>query len=458
MRVIICGAGKVGYNIAAHLAREENDVTVVDSNPSDIAHINNDLDVNGMVGSPSNPDVLNNAGAKDTDMIIAVTQSDEVNMVACQVAHSLFGVPKKIARIREQAYLDPSWSNLFSRAHMPIDFIISPEIAIASDIYRKLLIPGTTYVVSLAEEKAYMVGVICEENCPVVNTPIRQLKALFSDLSFEIVTILRDNKTLIPDYEDQLYIGDEVYFTVKLEHLERTMTAFGHEEPKARNIVISGGGNIAIKLVQLIQEAEHNIRIKIIEQDEKRAEFLSESLRDVIVLRGNSLDKDILNEASIGTAETLVAITNDDETNILGSLLAKQYGCRRVITLVNNSAYSPLVGLLGVDAMVSPRSTIVANIMQHVRRGKIKNLHNLRNDVAEVIEAEVSDTSSIANTKIKDFVIPNEVVVGGILRDGTFIIPDEEFVIKPKDHVIVLTNNEKVRAVERMFSVHVDLF
>lgn len=458
MRVIICGAGQVGYNIAAYLAREENDVTVVDKHSPLIAKVNDELDVNGIVGHASNPDTLNAAGAKDADMIIAVTRSDEVNMVACQIGHSLFGIPKKIARIREQAYLQPAWSNLFSRAHMPIDVIISPEVIIANDIYQRLSVPGTTFVTEMAESRAHLIGVICEEDCPVVNTPLNQLNNLFPDLSFKVLAALRDNKSLIPDGMDELAVGDEVFFLVDSEHMSRTMAAFGHEETQARRIVIAGGGNIGFGLTKLLKEKGRAVNIKIIEQDEARARYLSEKLDNVIVLHGSSLDKGILEEASIEDTETLVAVTNDDESNILGSLLAKQYGCGRAITLVNNDVYSPLVGPLGVDAIVSPRSTIVATVMQHVRRGRVKGLHNLRGGFAEVIEAEVSDTSSIINKTIEEINLPNEVIVGAVLHDDEFIIPKDNYAIRSGDTVIILASRAQAQNVEKMFSVQVDLF
>jgi trk system potassium uptake protein TrkA len=458
MRFIICGAGQVGYSIADYLTREDNDVTVVDKNQSLIAQINDDLDVNAIYGHASNPDVLSAAGASEADMIIAVTQSDEVNMIACQIGHSLFGIPKKIARIREQAYLDPAWANLFSRSHMPIDYIISPEVVVAQDIYRRLSVPGTTYVVPLADEKVHLVGVICEDHCPVLNTPIGQLKTLFPDLSFEVLAILRNNRPIIPDYDDQLQAGDEVFFLVDTRHLKRTMVAFGHEEKEARRIIIAGGGNIGTGLVQLLQERGRSVQLKLIEHDEERANFISETLENVIVLNGSALDKDILTEAGVERSETLVAVTNDDETNILCSLLAKQYGGGRAITLVNNDAYSPLVGPLGVDAMVSPRSIIVATIMQHVRRGKIKSLHNLRDGFAEIIEAEVSENSAIANTLIQDLILPHEVLVGGIIRDGEFMTPQEGLVVKPGDNIIILASREQACNVEKMFAVQVDLF
>lgn len=458
MRFVICGAGQVGYSIASYLAGEENDVTVVDYNQQLVARINDNLDVNGIVGYASNPNVLSAAGASEADMIIAVTQSDEVNMIACQIGHSLFGIPKKIARIREQAYLDPAWSNLFSRSHMPIDHIISPEVIIAEEIYNRLSVPGTTYVAPLADGKAHVVGVVCREECPVVNTPIGQLKDLFPELDFEILAILRQNKQIIPDYDDQMHVGDEVFFIVNTQHLKRTMVAFGHEEKEARRVIVSGGGNVGLGLTRMMQEKGRSMHIKLIEHNAERADYLSEQLENIIVLNGSSLDKDILDEASVADAEAMIAVTNDDETNILGSLLAKRYGCERVITLVNNDAYSPLVGPLGVDALVSPRSTIVATIMRHVRRGKIINLHNLRNGFAEIIEAEVSENSSILNMSIRDLILPHEVLVAGVVRDDEFFVPDGDMVIKVGDHVIMLASREQARNVEKLFSVQVDLF
>lgn len=458
MRVIICGAGQVGYSIASYLSREDNDVTVIDNNARLIAQVNEELDVNGILGHASNPDVLSLAGANDADMIIAVTHSDEVNMVACQVAHSLFGVPKKIARIREQDYLNPAWSNLFSRAHMPIDVIISPEQVIAEDIFQRLSVPGTTFVISMAKGKAHMVGVICREDCPVVNTPIAQIEQLFSDLSFKIMAILRNNKPIVPKSDEQLYVGDEVYFLADTRHLTRVLAAFGHEEKEARRIVIAGGGSVGYGLAKLLTKQGRGAQIKMVEHNEKRAEFLSEQLENVVVLRGSGLDKDILEEASIGSVETLVAVTNDDESNILGSLLAKQYGCERVITLVNNNSYSSLIGPLGIDAMVSPRSTIVATIMQHVRRGRIRGLHNLRDGFAEVFEIEVSDTMSVVNKEVDDLTLPADVILGGIIRDKELVIPRAGAMVRSGDILIMLATQQQAKALEKMFSIQVDLF
>ncbi len=457
MRVIICGAGQVGYNVAAYLAREDNDVTIIDNTPHIISEINDSLDVNGIVGHASNPDSLDQAGASDADLIIAVTYSDEVNMVACQVAHSLFNVPKKIARVRDQSYLDPAWSNLFSRANMPIDVIVSPEVEVARAIARRLSVPGTTNVIPMADGRIHLVGVVCNAQCPVVNTPLRQLTNLFPDLRASVIAIMRDSRALIPDSDEQILIGDEVYYCVDTKHLKRSLLAFGHEEPEARRLVITGGGTVGFNLVQLLQKQHKDLRIKIIEGNEDRAIFLSEQLDNVVVLHGDGLERDILEEADIGRTETLIAITNDDETNILASLLAKQYGCRRVITLVNKNIYMPIITHLGIDTIVSPRSITVSSIMQHVRRGRIKALHNIRDGFAEIIEAEISDSSSIVNTPIEELELPDQVIIGAIVRKDDVIIPRPDTIIRTGDRIIVLAAQAQARKIERLFSVQVDL-
>ena len=458
MRVIICGVGQVGKSLAEYLSGENNDVTVIDSSPGLISEIQDELDLKAIVGHASDPNTLKKAGASDADLIIAVTDCDEVNMVACQVGHSLFGIPKKIARIRNQCYLDPSWSNLFSRSHMPIDVIVSPEILVAQEIYQRLSVPGTTTVIKLGEGKAHLIGLVCLEDCPLLNTNLGQLDNLFPDISFRVVSIYRNNKTIIPDNNDMLQVGDEAYVILDSKHLRRVLGAFGHLEKEARKIIISGGGNIGMSLVQFLKKHVYGLDIRMIERRAERARYLSENLENVVILQGDTLDRYILEEASIQTSETFVALMNDDESNILGSLLAKQYGCGRVITLVNNTAYYPLVGPLGIDVMISPKSIIVANIMQHVRRGRIKGLYTLRDGSLEAMEAEISDSSAIANTLVEDLDLHREVVLGAIIRGSEVILPTPETELRPNDHVIFLSTREHASEVEKLFSVQVDFF
>lgn len=458
MKVIICGAGQVGSNIAKYLASEGNHVTVIDQAPELIQRIHDTLDVQAMVGYASHPDVLEAAGATESDMIIAVTQTDEVNMVACQVAHSLFNVPTKIARVRNQSYLKPIWADLFNRDHLPIDVIISPEIEVARAVSRRLQVPGAFDMIPLADGKVRVIGVLCTDACPILNTPLRQLTGLFPDLNIEVVAIIRNDKPIIPSGNDQMLVGDEVYFVCDAKHLTRAMAAFGHEEGEARRIIILGGGNIGLCLAEELEAKQGQVSTRVIEVNRTRAQYVAQRLSRTMVLHGDGLDPEILEEANVRSAETVVAVTNDDEGNILASLLAKRYGCQRAITLINKTTYSALVTPLGIDAIVSPRAITVSTILQHVRRGRIRSVHSLREGFAEIIEAEALETSTVVNTPLKDVKLPSGVIVGAIVRGDEVIIPRPSTIIRPKDRVIILAAVGQVKKVEKMFAVRLEFF
>lgn len=457
MKVIICGAGQVGYHIASYLASEQNDVTVIDQEPELIARVNETLDVQAFVGNASQPDVLDNAGAADADMIIAVTFADEVNMVACQVAHSLFNVPTKIARIRQQSFLEPVWSDLFSRDHMPIDVIISPEIEVAQAISRRLAVPGAFDMIPLAEDKVRVIGVRCTEDCPIVNTPLRQLTELFPDLHIVIVGIVHDENASIPKSTDQMVPGDEVYFVADTEHVPRALAAFGYQEQEAHRMVIIGGGNIGLNLAKLI-EATPDMTARIVERDQARARKIASMLPDTMVTWGDGLDAEILEEINIRSADTVVAVTDDDETNILGSLLAKRYGVERTIALANKTTYSSLVTTLGIDVLVNPRAITVSTILQHIRRGRIRAVHSLRDGFGEIIEAEALETSPLVGSQIREGKLPSGVIIGAIVRDGEVIIPRGDTDVRARDRVILLATTGSVKKVEKLFAVRLEFF
>ena len=458
MKIIVCGAGQVGSNIARHLALENHDVTVVDQSENLVRQISDAYDVNGVVGHGSHPDVLESAGIADTDLIIAVTFADETNMVACQIAHSLFGVPTKIARIRHQSYLQPSWANMFSRDHMPIDVIISPEIEVARAVTRRLEVPGAFEMIPLVDNKVKLLGVRCNPDCPLVNTPLRQLTQLFPDLIIVIVGIVRDSKPMVPEGEDQMIAGDEVYFVVDSDQTDRAMAAFGHEEREARSLLIFGGGNIGMFLAKELEKNHEWVRAKIIEHDKVRAEEIAGELERTTVINGSVIDQEILEEANVAGAETVVAVTNNDETNILSSLLAKKLGCSRVITLVNNSSYEGLVGSIGIDVTVSPRNITVSKILQHVRRGRIHSVHTLREDFGELIEAEALQTSELVGPPLRDIKLPHGVLIGAIVRDGATIYPSGDTIIEAGDRVVLFAAADVIRKVEKMFSVQLEYF
>lgn len=458
MKVIVCGAGQVGSSIARHLALENNDVTVVDQSPELIRRISDTLDVNGIVGHASLPDVLERAGLADADLIIAVTYSDEVNMVACQVAHSLFAAPTKIARIRQQGYLEPMWLNLFSRDHMPIDYIISPEMEVAKAITRRLRVPGAFEMIPLVDDKVKLLGVRCEDDCPLVHTPLRQLTQLFPDLNIVVVGLMRDNKAIVPTSDDQMIPGDEVYFVVDSDQVPRAMAAFGHEETEARRLLIFGGGNVGLFLAQEIEREHEWVKTKIIESNRDRAELIAGQLEKTMVLQGDVLDPDLLEEANVDSTETVVAVTNDDETNILASLLAKRYGSQRAITLINKNTYEPLISSLGIDVVVSPRNITVSTILQYVRRGRIHSVHTLREGFGELIEAEALETSDLVNKPLREVNLPSGVILGAIVRDGEMICPTGSTIVLAKDRVVLFAAADSVRKVEQMFSVQLEYF
>lgn len=458
MKVIVCGAGQVGFNIAKHLAQQRNDVIVIDRSEKLIRKISESLDVQAIEGYASDPDILEKAGASGADMIIGVTLSDEVNMIACQVAHSLFDVPIKIARVRNQSYLKPTWGDLFSRDNMPIDVVISPEVEVADAIERRLAVPGAFEVIPFAQGRVRVTGVRLNQDCPVVDTPLRQLTELFPNLEITVLGIVRNDKLFVPSPDDMMQVDDEVYFAVEEERLERSMSVFGHEEKEARRVVIIGGGNVGLFLAKELEESARAHNVKIIERKADRAEYLASRLTDTVVINGDALDTEILMEAGADKAETVIAVANDDEVNILSSLLAKRLGALRSITLIANPIYGQLVGSLGIDVYVDPRETTVSTILQHIRKGKIRGLHSLRGGEAEIIEAEALDTSPVVGKRIRDLSLPDGVMIGSIVRNDEVLMPRGDTVFEAEDRIVILAHQKAVRKVEQLFAVRLEFF
>jgi trk system potassium uptake protein TrkA len=458
MNIIVCGAGQVGASIAKQLADEHHDVTVIDISPELIKKLSNSLEVQGIVGHASHPDVLESAGAAGADMLIAATYSDEVNMVACQVAHSLFSVPTKVARVRTQCYLAKDWRSLFSPEQLPIDLIISPEMEVARAIRRRVDTPGAFEVVPFAEDRIYMMGITLAEDCPIIDTPLSQLTELFPDLHVRVVGIRRGEKTIVPTASDQLLAGDQVYVVTEKAQRRRVLAVYGHEEPEARRIIIIGGGNVGLYLARELEEHDSAVNVKIIEESEARAQIVADELERAVVLHGDALDHDLLREANVDMADIAIAVANDDEVNILSSLLAKREGAKRAITLVNNPVYGPLMTSLGVDVYIDPRATTVSTILRHVRRGRIRGLHSLSNAGAELIEAEALETLDLLDKPLRDLKVPSGVRFGAIVRGEEIIIPRGDTVIKAGDRVIIFALAEQIKKVEQMFSVQLGYF
>ncbi len=457
MKLIVCGAGQVGYQIARHLSDEGNAVTVIDTNAVLVRQVTDSMDVSGVVGFASHPDVLARAGARDCDMLIAATSMDEVNMVACQVAHSVFEVPVKIARLRTDSYLGAEWSDLFRRDHMPIDVIISPEAEVAKATLRRLRATAAFDIEPFFEGRVEFVGLGIHEDCPVVNTPLRQLTELFSTLRCIVVAIRRDGKIYATTPEDQVLPGDEVYFVAAREDVQRTFGIFGRENLVAERIVLVGAGHIGLRVAQQV-EADGTMRAKIIERDRPRAEFAADHLERTIVLNGDALNEEIIEEAGVGEADALVALTDDDRANLLSCALAHEAGCPIGIALAKDPLFERIADPLGVDALINPRATTVSSILRHVRRGKVRAVYSVGGGEAEVIEAQVMATSPIAGKRLRTISFPKGSLVGAILSGDKILMPKGDTVVQVGDRMVVFAIRSAVREVESLFRVSMDFF
>lgn len=453
MKAIILGAGQVGFSIARYLVQEQNHITIVDQSPHVLDTISDKLDIQPILGFASHPEVLERAGAKEADLIIAVTSSDEVNMIACEVAQSLFNVSTKIARIRHQNYLDSDWSALLESQKSTIDVIISPELEVAQTIGRNLRVPGAFDVISLVDESLKLIGVRCLPNTGMVNTPIKHINSLYPNLDLAIVLIKRDDHIIFPSARDHLLADDEIYVITPREQLNDVMEAFGYSTSESREIIIIGGGNIGINLAASIEKEYRNVHARIIEKDPKRCEQIAGLLKRTEILHGDALDFDLLQEANIENCETVIAVTNDDKVNILGSLISKRHGAKRSLALLNNMQYASMVTSLGADAVISPKALTVSTILKHVREGNLQSIHPISEGNVVIIEAMARETSHIIGLDIEDVTIVSEIMVVALVRGNNLHFLPNRMNISANDKLIIATHKESVHKIEKLFSI-----
>ena len=452
MNIIICGAGRVGFTIAKLLTEQNHSITVIDQSSDDIKKINDSLDVKAIVGKATFPSVLENANTKEADMIIAVTRNDEINMMICQIAYSIFKVPKKIARIRSQDYLNPKFSKLYNKENLPIDVIISPELEIAKSIQRKLESPGALDNVPFANNKIRLLEIFIEENCPIANIKLNELTKKFPKLNANILGVVRDEKFIFLKKNDLMKVNDKAYVTINSIQIKETLNAFGHDEKISNNILIIGGGNVGFNLAKNIEESFEDARLKIIEKDKERAEFIANELSNTIVINGNGLDEDILAEVNLDDVETVLALTNDDEDNLMVSVLVEKFSKNKItMALINKPNYALLQSSLKIDYLIDPRMTTVSSILKHVHKGSIETAYTILNGEYEVIEAEIIETSELINKELKNSNLPDEIRIGAVLRKDEIIIPRSNFVFKNEDIVVLLAKRDQLSIVENMF-------
>ena len=459
MKIIICGAGKVGTSIARHLVDQGSDVTVIDSSHKLIDDLREKVDLKTVIGSASNPSVLKNAGAEDSDMIIAVTLQDEINMVACQMAHTFFKIPRKIARLRTEDFLNPIWRDLYNADNMPIDLIISPELEVARSIERQLKAPGAYDVVPFLNDEIELLSLVINEKCPLVDTSLINIHELFQEntdteknLRASILGISRDERLFIPKKQDTLIQGDHVYIMADKNHVKRTMSAFGYDEKPIKKLIIIGGGNIGFNLAKDLEKYQTDISVSIVENNEDRSKYIADQLSDTLVLNGDGLDQDLLDEANIKDADLLLALTNDDETNIIISAVARKNKCESII-IVNNSEYNKLKDVLGISKVVDPRKITVSKILKHIHKGKIESVFAIDNNQAEIIHAQVLKSSKLINKNIEDADFPHGLRVGLIKKEDKIIIPEKDTKIEIHDEILFLCMRDDIKKAEELFQV-----
>ena len=460
MNIIICGAGRVGFTIAKILSEQGHSITVIDQSSEDIQKIDDTLDVKSIVGKGTYPSILEKADATDADMIIAVTRNDEINMLICQIAFSIFNVPKKIARIRSQDYLNPKFTKVYNKENLPIDVIISPEIEIAKSLQRKLEAPGSLDNVPFANNKIRLLEILIDNNCPIKDIKINELTKKFPKLNSNILGVIREEKFILLKKNDVMLKDDRAYVVINTSQMKETLIAFGHTEKVSNKILIIGGGNIGFNLAKNLEESFDSARVKIIEKDKDRAELIASQLNNTIVINGDALDEEVLLEANLEEVQTVLALTNDDEDNLMVSVLVEKFAKdndelsdKRTMALTNKPNYSLLQTSLKIDDFIDPRMNTVSSILKHIHKGTIENAYSILNGEYEIIEAEIIETSELVNKELKNSNLPDEIRIGAVLRSDEVIIPRSNFVFKKQDIVVLLAKKDFLHVVENMFRI-----
>ena len=454
MKIIILGAGQVGSSVAANLCSEANDITLIDHDPAPLRNLQERLDLKTVTGVASYPSTLAQAGARDADMIIAVTNSDEINMVACQVAYTMFHTPMKIARVRNNEYLNST--GFFAQEAMPVDVLISPEQVVTEYIARLIGVPGALQVMDFASGRVQMVALKILPQSMLVGNRISELSGRLPTIEFRIVSIFRGGQTIIPDGDTEILAGDEVFIIGAPKHIRNLLKSTKHTDEPVKRIIIAGGGNIGQRLAKLL---EKKYQVKVIELSAHTARQAAEELSHAIVLNGDAADEELLLEENIENTDVFCALTNADEANIISCMLAKRLGAHKVMALINRAAYVDLVQSNVIDIAISPQQATIGSLLAHIRKGDVVVVHSLRRGAAEAIEAVAHgdrNTSNVVGRTIEELTLPPDTSIGAIVRDDKVIIAHHDTVIASEDHVILLVGDKsRVPEVEKLFQVKI---
>ncbi len=450
MKAIICGAGRVGYNIAHYISQQGVDVSVIDQSKQLISKISDGLSVRAFIGHASDPEVLARAGGEDTDIMLAVTRDDEVNMLSCQIGYSLFGISTKIARLRNPQYLSHEGRKLFSDEHIPVDVVISPENGVAEHIERNFAYPGVLEIIPMAGGQVDIIGVRCPSSCSIINTPLKQLTSLFPDLPIRVLAIIRGGVFFIPKSTESILAGDEVYFSVSQTAILRALDCFGLSSQPSDSAVILGGGRIGQHLAEQLCNQKNRRHVTIIEKNREIAYAAAERFPSVNVINGDILDEDILAEANLSEKDTVACVTNNDEANIFGALLARNHKVKAITSIVTSPAYRGIAESLNIGSIIRPSEVTISEILSYVRLGRIYSVHSLRG-AGEIMEAEITDLCPLAGFSLREIKVKG-IIAGAIVRDGEIIIPGGGTQFKSGDKVVFVAEKSSVKQAEKLFS------
>lgn len=454
MKIVIVGAGEVGFHIASHLAHENKDVVVVDKNADALRRVSENIDVQVVLGSGSSPVVLAEAGIKSADILLAVTNKDETNLVACLMASILSPSTKKLARIRNADYDD--YHEHFQNHAPHIDTVINPEIEVVKTIDRLMQVPGAVDVGEFADGRIKFIGVYLEETARLAGVQLSDLQSMLGDERPLIAAVVRDDELIIPRGTDRLMAGDLVYFISEEDKLYAALAVFDKHAQPLNRVLIIGGGRIGFRLAALLDQ--RSIQCKIIERNPDRCSLLAQKLNKVVVLCGDGSDQSLLAEENIQDIDVVITLTDDEETNILASLLARRMGARKSITKISKFSYLSLMTTIGIEQVVSPRLSAINSILQHIRRGKVISAISIKGEQAEVMEAVAMETSDIVSKPLKRVSFPKGAIVAGIIRQEKIIIPSGESVIEPGDRIIIFATRKAIPGIEKIMAVKLEFF
>ena len=449
MKIIICGAGEVGFSLAKYLASENMQVTLIDESPELLQKVSTSIDVRTLTGNTHNPNILMQANASETDLLISVTEKDESNILACEVAKILFKVPRTIARIKDKELISDKWSDLFSNEGFKVDNLISPEDEVAKMLARLVAVSGAHDLISFVEDKIRLIGLKLDNDCPVLDTPLKQLTELFPDLNTKIILMVRKEKIFIPNKMEQLEANDDIYMLADTQNTGRILSVFGKKLIKSRKIIIIGAGIIAINIAKILEINEPEASITIIENNKQKAEKAAIILEKANVLLGDAVESEIIEEAGISEADIVFSVTNSDEINTLVSILAKKAGAKNCYALLNEDKYKPVIPFLDIDGIISPRELTVSRVLRYIRKGKVSNVYELIDGAAEIIEFIVRDGSRLVGVPLRNVNLPENTNIGAIVRDNLVITPTGDTIIEKGDKVVMCLLHEVIQKVEK---------